>query len=104
MGFPSVITLKPWISTDSRHKHTYGVPASLVCKYSQKEQIIKDQKGTDLLTIAWLQFPLGTSISVDDQIILPDNTTAPIVLVNQVHYPHTGLEMCVEVYLGKESV
>lgn len=104
MFFPATVTLKPCISTDAHHKHTYGSSFSPSCKYAKKDQVVKDQMGADLLTVAWLQFPLGTSVSVDDQMILPDNTNAPVVLVRTIHYPHNGLEMCTEVYLGKESV
>jgi hypothetical protein len=105
MFFPSTVTLYPAISKDDHHKITHSdTPSYPSCRYAKKLQVVNDQNGKELLTTAWLQFPLGTSVSVDDKIILPDNTTAPVVAMRIIHYPHNGVEMCIEVYLGKESV
>lgn len=104
MYFPSTVTRYPYSSKDAHHKITYGTAVSLPCKYSKKTQIVSDQSGKDILTIAWLQFAAGTSVNERDKIVLPDGTTAPVKLVIPVKYPHTGVAMCVEAYLGKESI
>lgn len=105
MLFLSTVTRKPFASEDTHHKMTYGTSQSLSCRYSKKGQIVKDQHGKDVLTVGWVQFPKGTTVTKNDQIILPDGTTAPIVTEPRViHYPHNGAEMCIEVYLGKESI
>lgn len=104
MGFPSTVTRYPYSSKDAHHKVTYGTSASLSCNYSKKDQVVSGQNGKDILTAVWLQFPAGTSISEKDKIVLPDGTTGPVVLVIPVHYPHNGNPLCVEAYLGKESV
>lgn len=102
--FPSTVTLKPAASVDAHHKVTYGTSSTPSCRYAKKDQVIRDNGNNDILTIAWVQFPLGTSVSKNDQIVLPDGTTGPVVLTQLIHYPHTGAEMCIEVYLGKESI
>ena len=104
MYFPSTVIRYPYASKDAHHKITYGTSASLSCKYSKKTQIVSDQSGKDILTIAWIQFAAGTSINEHDKIVLPDGTTAPVKLVIPVKYPHSGVAMCVEVYLGTEVI
>jgi hypothetical protein len=105
MFFPSTVTLYPYVSKDAHHKITYSTtPSYPSCKYAKKDQVVKDENGKDILTVAWLQFPIGTSISKNDKIVLPDGTTAPALPPRIIHYPHNGLETCIEVYLGKESI
>lgn len=105
MLFPSTVIGYPASSIDAHHKITYGTAQSLSCRYAKKDQLTKDSNGNDVLTIAWVQFPLGTTVSKNDKIVLPDGTTAPIVMSPRtIHYPHNDEEMCIEVYLGKESI
>lgn len=102
--FPSSVSRYPYSSTDAHHKVTYGTPQTLSCKYAKKEQVVSDQNGQIFQTVAWLQFPAGTTISKKDKIILPDSTTGVVEIVIPVLYPHNGTAMCVEVYLSEESL
>lgn len=105
MYFPSTVTLYPFVSEDGHHKMTYGTSSTPSCRYAKKDQILKDKAGKDVLTVGWVQFPLGTPCSKNDKIVFPDGTTGPIVQASRtIHYPHTGAEMCIEVYVGKESI
>lgn len=100
MFFPATVTRYPYASKDAHHSITWGTAGSLSCKYSKMSKKIQDQNGDEVLTSAWLMFPVGTSFNYDDKIVLPDGTFPKIVKVHNVKN-HVNADVCVEVYLGE---
>lgn len=99
-SFPHTVTKKSLISNNG-YDDTYGTGSSLSCNYEKIEKLIEGQGNRKFLTCAWVQFPKGTSVTDTDQITLPDGTTSPIVSSTRPKLP-SGIETCVEVWLGKE--
>jgi hypothetical protein len=97
------VTLKPYISKNAHHVVTYGTASTPSCRYAKKSKVVQGQGGKELLTIAWVQFPTETVVHEKDQIILPDGTTGPVVLVVSIN-DHVETPVCVDVYLGEGSI
>jgi hypothetical protein len=101
MFFPSTVTLEPFISKDGYGDSKYGSPIYPECRYAKIEKFIDGFGNQQFRTCAWVQLPAGTVIGKEDKIMLPDNTTAPIVSFNRVRN-HVDIEVCVEIWLGEE--
>jgi hypothetical protein len=97
--FPSSVTRYPYSSKDAHHAVSYGTAATLTCKYAKISKKIEDANGNEILSVAWTSFPPGTSVNMDDKIVLPDGTYPKIVKIHAVH-DHMGNNVCTDVYYG----
>ena len=101
--FPSTVTRYPYVSKDAHHKITYGTSSSISCKYAKLSKQISGQDNTEVLAVAVTQFPAGTAIGYNDKIVLPDGSFSKIVKINRINN-HIGVEQCVEIYYGEDSI
>jgi len=97
------VTRYPYASKDAHHAITYGTAETLACKYAKMSKLIQDSNNEEVLTVAWTQFPAGTTIGYEDKIVLPDGSYSRIARIHRVHN-HLGTEVCVETYYGGESL
>lgn len=101
MRFPQSITLEKFVSRDAYHNITYGAPSTV---HAAIEYIIKkiiDATGTEIVTSAWIALPPNTSISYNDKITLPDNSTPVIGSIAPVFNYRTKQNHYIEVYVSK---
>jgi hypothetical protein len=101
MEFTRSVTIAPYVSTDVHGKNTYGTPVTVPACIDYLMKNIKDFRGNEVITSSWIALPPNTSISLKDQITLPDGSTPYIGSIGEAYDEEAREVVYKEVYVGR---
>lgn len=81
-------------------KAVYAAPVRVPAIVDWQQKIVRTRTGTEAVSRAYVGFLRPFQISEDDQVILPDGTTGPILDMSGFVDRATGAPYFVQVWLG----
>ena len=79
---PSLIQLKKLVSRNRYGEPTYGATTSWRAYIAAKRQTIRNAEGQDIVSNSVVYIGGAPVITTDDQLVLPDGSTPPIIGVD----------------------
>ncbi len=92
------IILAEMASRDAYGKPNYGTPVSYKARVTYKQDLLRDAAGREVLSKGFVWIQGAPTVSPEDQLTLPDNTTPPIV-TTEIYYDEVGAHHT-KVYFG----
>ena len=79
---PDTASWKPFVSRDRAGKPTFGSATAIAnCRLVQRNQLVRDRNGDQVLSTAHLWVPSDEAITPESEVTLSDGTTPPIISV-----------------------
>lgn len=88
---------------DATGDKTFPAPVTRKAVITLKQQFIRTSAGEDAVSHAQVTFLSPVDVHMQDQIILPDGTTGPILNIAGPVDPSTGKVYAVDVWLGNQQ-
>jgi hypothetical protein len=100
------VTHKPWASTDSRGKHSYGAAVARKAIVERLNKLIRPDAGDgserlESVPTFKVTFLIDVVVTNRDSIVLADGKTGPILGIKTVDNPSTGRGYVTEVLIGE---
>ena len=96
--FPDTITVKQLSSRDEYGKPTYGSGTDYSGRVVYKNSMVRSREGEEVLAKGHVWLKGTPTIDPEDQLLLPDSTTPPILSTEK--YPDEDGDHHVKVYFG----
>jgi hypothetical protein len=100
-SFSRSVTIAPWVSTDVYGKDTYGTPVRSEANIDYIIKDIKDFRGNEFITSAWIALPPTTRIFWKDKVTLPDGSSPYIGSIGEGYDEESKQLSYREIYVGR---
>jgi len=103
MDFPDTVQISKFSSEDVYGKRTYQTATTSKANVRSFIKNLKDFRGNELLSSAWVALPRGSSIAYNDKITLADGSTPYIGSIAERKSPVSHRIEYIEVYVGRAA-
>ena len=82
---PDTASWKPFVSRDRAGASTFGSATAIdSCRLVQKNQMVRDRSGNDVLSTAHLWIPSDEAVTPESEVTLSDGSAPPIISVLRI--------------------
>lgn len=82
LGLQADVTYYAFLSADGAGKRNYAAPVPLKAIVDQKQRVVRDKEGEQVVSLAYLAFLRPMTLNEFDKIVLPDGSTGPIIVTD----------------------
>lgn len=101
LEFSRSVEIAPFISRNVYGTCTYGTPVTVPACIDYTIKNIKDFRGNDLITSAWIALPADFSINYQDQITLPNGEKPYIGSIDDAYDEEAREVLYKIIYVGR---
>jgi hypothetical protein len=101
MEFPQSVIIEPFAEKDVDGNVTYGTPVTSDACVDYLIKNIKDFRGNELITSAWIALPPTASIAYNSRVTLPDGSKPYIGSIGEAYDYESKTVIYKEVYVGR---
>jgi hypothetical protein len=101
MDFPETVTIAPFVSSDVYGNITHGEGVTVPACIDYLIKNIKDFRGNEFITSAWVALPPATTIGYRDKLTLPDGSSPYIGSIGRAYDYESKTVVYIEVYTGR---
>lgn len=101
MEYSRSVTITPCTGENVYGNRTYGTPATVKACVDYLIKNIKDFRGNEFITSAWIAVPPDTTVAINSQITLPDGSQPYIGSIGEGYDEEAREVLYKEIYVGR---